>query len=265
MSIPCIPSLYVKSKQEDSTKVALRLTKAKSPFVIRLTGGCGYMSDKDAEDLYDLFAESLEGFNGAILFGGTRMVKKNNHQEIVPGITEIVPIIRKNSLQIVTLGVVPKTNDLQISMELGMIVSNEPDSDYITIIHPDQDTCLVIQLSCDCEVPWDAEYEECLRIISSLRDYAGWNSLLIAYNGGGTTEKEILATAKKNWPVLLIKESGRVSGKLANDKDFLKQYPSVYVADKDADSIRAALYKIRVPLNEVKPSYTIIKGGRVHG
>jgi hypothetical protein len=257
-----IPSLYVKSRNEESVKLALLLTRAKSNFVVRFTGGCGSMTPEYARDVYELLSEPFSGFNGAILFGGTRMLNKKDFK-VIPGITEIPPLIKKNNPDAVILGVVPKSSDMGISNEYGLIIDSESEHDFITVVHPDQDICLVVQQSVDHEASWEAEYEECINIISNLRKFASWKSLLISYNGGNTTEKEILATAKLNWPILLIKDSGGKTEKYSKDADFLSAYPNVFVAEKDAASIRSYLRKIGISLavNQSEKLYAI-QGGR---
>src|SRR3989338_5675974 len=53
-----IPSLFVKNQGDRSVKIALRLTTARNRVVVRLTGGCGYMSAEDARDFLSLFADA---------------------------------------------------------------------------------------------------------------------------------------------------------------------------------------------------------------
>ncbi len=243
------PSLYIKQEGEQATKLALRLAAVKHHSIVRLTGGCGNMSAADAIGLYDLFVNSFNDFAGGILFGGTRMILKSDFKTIVPGITEIAPLIRKNCPNSVTLGVVPKDKDLKLD-SFGLIVSEEKDNDFVTIIHPDQDQCLVLQKNADRGVIWEAEYKECLQITEDLLEMelpnGNFSSLLISYNGGGTTEKEILATAKRGWPVLLINGSGGKSEHYANDREFLVRYPNVVVAEKEVNSVRRKLVEVGV-------------------
>jgi len=248
-----IPSLYIQNKGEQlSVKIALMMTTAVNHFVVRITGGCGYMSASDANGLCEIFVQAFQGFAGAMLFGGTRMVKKNNPQKIVPGITEIPPLIRQKCPNAKILGVVPKTQDLKLVPSVGIIISSEKGNDYITIIHPDQDNCLLLQESVDGCVLWDLEYQECLKIINNLREFANWNNLLISYNGGSVTEKEILAWAKFGWQVLLIDGSGRKSEEYARNKFFLDNNPSVHVAEKNSASIRSKL----IELGAINPRLT---------
>lgn len=236
-----IPSLFVQSKGDQSSKVALLLTSARQKCIVRVTGGCGNLSPEHAASMQQVLCEAFAGFAGAMLFGGTRMVLKRDHSIIVPGITEIPPLIRAQNPRSVVLGVVPRTQDFQIAPDLGMVVSSEPGNEFITIVHPDQDACLVVQHSADQDVLWEAEYEECMRITENLRTYAEWQSLLVCYNGGGVTEKELLATAAWKWPVLLIEGSGRVTDRYASNEEFLHSHPSVMVAKCDSLSIRRSL------------------------
>ncbi len=223
-------------------------------MLVRFTGGCGRMSEEDAEGLCDMFTEAFDGFAGGIIFGGTRILKRDNVRKIVPGITEIPPIIRRKCPRSVILGIIPKSNDLRIS-EHGLIVSNEEENDFFTIIHPEQDQCLVVQQSVDQGVDWEAEFKECIRITEDLKNFAGFQSLLVSYNGGGVTEKEILATAELGWPVLLINGSGRKTEEYANNHWFLKKYPNVVVAEKNAASIRKEL----ISLGVIKRAFSIVE------
>ncbi len=237
-----VPRLFVKSHGEQTTKLSLMLTRAPRKCVVRLTGGCGKMSAADAEGLYDLFVQALSGYDGALTFGGTRMVLRDEHQTIVPGITEIPSRLRQFCPDMIVLGVIPKTEDLQLDADLGLIVSSEADQPFITVVHPEQDIVLVVQTNPDNKEKWDAEFAECLRITNDLREYGDWKSVLISYNGGSVTEREILETAKRGWPVVLIKGSGRKTDEYAANADFLAAYRNnVAVANKDPIDLRLKL------------------------
>lgn len=241
MSQTIVPSLYVKSKGESTVKLTLRLTTAQQKVVVRFTGGCAKMSAQDAEGLYELFVESFVGMRGAILFGGTRMLRRDNPSEVIPGITEVAHRIRKANPGSISLGVVPRTSEMSIT-EHGLIVEDDGVSDHLTIVHPEQDICLIVQLNADGEEVWDAEWQECAHLIEELREFAGFSqSLLVCYNGGSVTERELLAHASRGWPVLLIEGSGRTTDKYAGDEAFLATYPNVRVAEKSVDSIRSQL------------------------
>lgn len=237
-----VPRLYVKSRGEQTTKLALQLTRAPRKCLIRFTGGCGKMTAEDAEGLHSLFARALVGFDGAMLFGGTRMLSRDDPSTVVPGITEVPPALRKLCPQAVLLGVVPRTQDLGLC-DQGMIVANEAGQPYFTVVHPHQDIVLVVQVSADDAEVWDAEYQECLRIAEDLRSYAAFDTVLVSYNGGTVTRREILATADRDWPVVLVAGSGRVTDELASDRTWLAAHRNVAVADKDPASLRNAFVR----------------------
>lgn len=232
-----VPKLFVKSRGDKTTRLSLMLTKSPRRVVVRLTGGCGEMSGDDAEGLYALFAEAFAGFDGALLFGGSRMISRDDHSVVVPGITEIPTAMRRDCPNMVTLGVVPRTEDLGLA-DYGMIISREDGNPYVTIVHPEQDIALVVQVSADDAEVWDAEYQECLRITQDLREYAGFTSILVCYNGGSVTERELLATAQRGWPVILVDGSGRKTEAYAHDEAFLTAHPNVRVCDRNATSLR---------------------------
>ena len=250
------------------------LTKAPRKCVVRLTGGCGKMSATDADGLYELFTQGMSGFDGALVFGGTRMVLREDHSVIVPGITEIPSRLRQFCPNMVVLGIIPKTEDLKLDSKLGLIVSSEEGQPFVTAVHPEQDIVLVVQASVDTTYDdgaadetkktlknmsrssdpetmelftpitekWDMEYKECLRITQDLRDYGDFKSVLVSYNGGSVTEREILETAKRGWPIVLIRGSGRKTDEYAANADFLATYRNnVAVADKDPLDLRLKL------------------------
>ena len=235
-----VPRLYIKSQGEQTTKLALQLTTAKRKTVVRFTGGCGKMSDQDAANLLDLFTRAFIGYDGAAIYGGTRMLRRDDPTESVMGITEVPSHLRSLCPDMVLLGVVPRTQDLGLC-EQGMIVANDANDPYFTIVHPEQDITLVVQVSADNPEVWDAEYQECMRITNDLKEYCNFKSILISYNGGSVTEREILRTAEKGWPVILIKDSGRKTDEYANNREFLALRTNVRVVEKDAASLRAAL------------------------
>lgn len=240
---PTAPFLYIQGKGDESTKVALHLTQAPEKMVVRLTGGCGFMLPEDAHGFETLFVEAFDGYRGAFLFGGTRMLRRDDPQVIVSGITEVPPLIRELCPDAKVLGVVPRTGDNLRPTEHGLVVADDPQESYFTIIHPNQDVVVVLQESVDRGVLWDAEYQECMRMTELLRTFAGFRSLLVSWNGGGVTEKEIVATAARGWPVLLIAGSGRKTDAYANDPAFLAAHPNVVVADRTTMSIRNELIR----------------------
>lgn len=239
--IATTPSLWFHRQGELSSRVALELTRARDRCMVRFTGGCGHMSSDDAAGLNDLFVRAFAGFGGVLLFGGTRMVQRDDHRVLVPGITEIPARIGEQCPECVILGVIPIATKVSVSMDLGLVVADNEIEPYVTIVHPQQQHCVAIQIAPDHNAIWDAEYQECMRITDHFREFAGWTSLLVCYNGGSVTERELLATANRGWPVLLIEGSGRTTDRYVNDHAFLGLHPNVRVVARDADAIRQIL------------------------
>ena len=228
----------------------VQFTRAQHRYLVRITGGCGFMTPQDAHGLYDLYADAFRGdFKGAFLFGGTQMRRKDTPDTVIPSITEVVPCIRRRCPNTVALGVVPRIEidgniqHLQL-VRTGILVYDEPGEEYYTQIHPEQDMCVVVQGSADQGVMWDAEMLFARKAAQLLSQGAGWKQLLISYNGGGVTEKEILQWAQLGWPVLLINGSGRTTEKYANDAQFLSDHPNVHVVERTSASIRTKLIEL---------------------
>ncbi len=207
---------------------------------MRFTGGCGNLPEAQADAMYELFVDAFNGFQGAMMFGGTRMIRTSDHKSVRHGITEVPPMIRRHNPECKMLGVVPiEKPPLELDFDLGHVISRE--REYTTVVHPGQDYCLIIQASPDDGVIWEAEYRFCLTFSAMLRDHAGFESLLVSYNGGNTTEKEILNTANLGWPVLLIDGSGGKTEHYARDEEFLTRCQNVRVCQNNVASLRQSL------------------------
>jgi hypothetical protein len=215
---------------------------------VRITGGCGDMSAEDAQGVQELFGKAFEGFDGLLLIGGTRMIKGLDPSDVVFGITEVGPTIRRANSSCRVLGVVPRCTDFMFCADPPVLIVHDEvhDTGITTIVHPDQDVIIAAATALTKEAIWDDEVAFCQFLTGTLVGYGGWKSLLIAYNGGGTTEREIRSTAKRGWPVLLVRESGRVCDKLAHDAEFLAEHPTIRVCERNAESMRAALQELSV-------------------
>jgi hypothetical protein len=229
---------FMNEDERDSLQLALTLTQAPG-VIVRLTGGCAYMHPDDAANMDELFVYAFVGFNGPLLTGSIRMVSSQDPGIIIPSINEIPHKIKATSPGCLVLGVVPLTSRVKFDPRVGLMISEE--EGRINTFHPERDFIVAIQRSVDELAPWEAEYKFCIRLTSLLREHTGRSSLLISYNGGNTTEKEILATASLGWPVLLIRGSGRITSQYAADKSFLSLHPNVAVCDLDPTSLRQAL------------------------
>jgi len=250
--------LFWASGREKSARFAVNFSRNVRHFVLRLTGGCGLLSPEHAAGMKNL-EDALAGrsangtpqprFSGFGLFGGTRMLRKDDPSVIVPGITEVFPNITSECPEAVFLGVAARTEKTKHSQPYGIIMSSEGNHDFFTILHPTMTAAIILQPGVDADALWDDEYKECIFYCDELRK-AAWQNLLVVYNGGGIAEKEILAWAKlgkldrSNWKVLLIKGSGRKADQYAGDESFLAEHPTVHVAGPDIESTREKLLEL---------------------
>lgn len=226
------------------------LSAAKERTIVRITGGCADMSHHNARGMQDLFLKAFHGFKGVILIGGTRMINPAQPDEIIAGITEVGPLIRADNLESTLLGVVARTESLNWDFSNGtMTIERSLSTDQIgsstpshtTILMPGLDGVTILGKRITKQSIWHDEAVFCARVTDVQRHYANWNSALVVYNGGKTTEDEVRLVASEGWPVVLIKGSGRTADTFAADRDFLDKHRSVLVCDKQVTSLRRAL------------------------
>jgi hypothetical protein len=251
------PTLFIQTGKEQSALFAMNFARDVRHFVLRMTGGCGLMEAHDAvglKNLEDALAGHCEDgrilprFSGFGLFGGTRMLNAFDPSLIVPGVTEIFPRIAERCTEAVFLGVIAKIGTLKYT-PYGVVLSEEPGKNFFTVIHPGQHSTVLLQPTSDARASYDDEFKECARICGELRKL-GWHNLLLVYNGGGVTEREILTWAElgkqdpDGWKVLIVNGSGRIADKYAADKEFLAEHPHVHVAENSVEEIRAKLAQL---------------------
>lgn len=240
-----VPKMYMLYDGQAPRRIALRLTTLKKKRIIRITGGCGSLAERRAKAMYHLFGGAFQGCGELVLmFGGTRMHKTSDLKKIRHGITEVAPIIHQYNPETMLVGVVPiEKPPLELDIELGHVISRE--EEYVTIVHPAQDFYFLLQASPDDGVIWEAEYKFCLKFIIEMNDCADFSSLLVSYNGGKTTRKEIIETANLGLPVLLVDGSGGETQKLARNKGFLADFEeNVFVCAPTVDAMREALGRL---------------------
>ena len=175
------------------TAFALMGTKAADKVAIRLSGGCKGMSSADKEQMLGFFAEAFDGFRGVIWSGGTRQVDGDGRTD--PMVTDVPGVIARLNPGSVVLGTVPRTEMLTLQEDSRLVLNQ-----YGNVLNPDMHGILVMQ-------HW--------------RDYAGFTALgLIAWNGGPVTREEIMRSAKKGWPTIVVTGTGRVADEIS--QQFIK-------------------------------------------
>lgn len=264
-SVDDLSVILVQSGKERSDTFGSQFLRVGIPQrCLRITGGClipehlhyGLKNIEDALAGRSPDGAELPRYGGYLLYGPTRLLLKENPDIILPGITEIATNIKSDCPDTVSLGIMARPETIWHHPKHGMVVGFGEKDAHFTVLHPDVKANLIMQETVDIGKQWHAEYEECHRRCEVLHS-RGWPVAALVYNGSetilnpdGTTKKEgivegeIRLWAETNLPVILVRDSGRVCDKLGNDKHFLEWYPSVRVADNDAESIRAELIRI---------------------
>ncbi len=214
---------------QPSSKIAMKLSNTE-PFFVRLTGGCGFMDPEDGKKAINALTKALSGLNGALLYGGTRVLAPSGDRyRIFPTILEVPPRLRKANPGLMTFGIIPRMINCEYT-KLGLIIGRDPKSGFLTVIHPNQDVCLVLQKNVDQISFWDAERIACLQIVRDfLENRNGFTAVLVSYNGGEVTGREIEDWAEANLPVILFAGSGRKTDEFCQNHDWLSKHPSVIV------------------------------------
>ncbi len=234
------------------------LDYARDPSLVRITGGCGLMEASHWKGMLRLFRDSFAGFGGAILVGGTRMLVEENGQPtstIKPGITEIPMVLRRACPDAVIGGLVLGTERYNVG-EKTVLFDRQPwslgqryaeQNKFTTILNPEIEYFMYVD---HANLPgnrkWDAEYQDAISIAKTMctSERPGlrkFDPLLVVYNGGGTTEREVRAWCDLKWPVMLIEGSGRIADTLAHDASFLAENKNVFTVDRDAELINLML------------------------
>ena len=267
-SVNDLSAILVQSGTERSQEFFAHFGRIGIPQrILRITGGCLIPEDlhfglKHVEGA--LAGRSVDGsqhptYEGYALYGPTRLVLKEDTDVVLPGITEILPNIKADCPKAVSLGILARPDTMWYKPGVGLVIAFGEKDAHVTVLHPDVKANLILQESVDMTKQennrWHAEWQEAARICGAYRR-VGWPICCLVYNGGetilnpdGTTKKvgivesEIRHWAEQDWPVILVKGSGRVCDKLSADESFLSAHPSVIVAENDLESIRQALLK----------------------
>lgn len=235
---------HMHTREHFSQKISLSLASAETNFLVRLTGGAAKIDIDKGFDAIRLLTTAFRGYSGVMLYGGTRVIGYRRHgPTVIPSIMEVPPILQSQNPNMVTFGIVPRSEE-HFLCEHGIIVSQNPELGCVTIINPNQTVCLTVQQDVDTPATYDVEWQYCLyHVVETFMKYgkrANYGCALVSYEGGTYTKKEILAWASRNLPVILCAGSGRTTDVLARDKQWLADHPSVVVCE-DASEIRQTL------------------------
>ena len=223
---------------------ALMGTLAESKVAMRITGGCKGMSVDDKAQMLQFFADAFSGYKGLVWSGGTRMVVDGH---VDPMVTDVPGVIASVNNGCVALGTVPRTDMLTLQGDSRLVLDQ-----WGTVPNPDLLGILIVQNGPDGAMDWDGDLDAYFALMQNWRTYAGFTSLgLCSWNGGDITRAEIMRAIKRDWPVFLVRGSGRVTDEIITqwenkDASLMKNIPekfdNLYIVDKnDAMSLHHAL------------------------
>lgn len=245
--------LWTDPKSQPSLIVAGQMHRAKRKFIVRNTGGCAYDNRAEGEKSVETLVETLTGFEGTVIHGGTRVWTPADNElgyEVHPSILEAPSILRLVNQNMVTIGVVPRLMTVEIDPVLGHIISKSPNGN-LTTIHPDQDMYVVLQRNIDQGFTanengfqpksWTAEWHFCFDAITALLQNANASgACLIAYNGGKYTQEEVLYWIENKLPVIIFTESGRFcsefAAQFASNHVWRAAHPHVFFCKKSSEA-----------------------------
>lgn len=255
--------IYETTSLGESSAVAFHLCESGIPRqLFRLTGGIEVAEEfvPGLEILYQALVdhqeqEDRDGIEGHVFFGGTRTRYLFRPEIVLPGITEVAAWLRRRNDRVRLYGIAPRL-DRQQQTPFGLLLSvkrvpERPEESTFTCLHPQPDLNLVLQHSSDTQANYDDEWQRVLGIVSEVFRRGGWKALLIAYNGGVITKREIQAWLamderdqvfgiEPRYHILLVKGSGRITGEFAENPEITGRR-NVWVAEQQVESIRGVL------------------------
>jgi hypothetical protein len=239
-----IPLVIMNATDGLPAAFALMATRAEKKVAARLLGGCKGMGAADKRAMLEFFATAFKDYRGLVWSGGTRQATKEG--EVDPMVTDIPGIIAAANPGCIALGTIPRTAMLTLQENSRLVLD-----EWGTAPNPDMSGILIVQNGADGTADWDGDVATYFAMMDQWKTYAGFAALgTVAWNGGPITEKEILMSAARGWPTILIKGSGRVADEMAaklqaGDADLLAKFPKGHrvavISKDDPEGLRRAL------------------------
>ena len=202
------------NRNEDfPTTFALMATTAGDKVVIRLSGGCKGMGPEDKKAMLEYFAAAGAGFRGMVWSGSTRSFTKDG--ELDPMVTDVPGVIAAANPGCVALGSAPRTDILRLVGESRLVLDS-----YGTGPNPSMSGILIVQNGADGASDWDGDLDAAFGLMDKLVGFANFTRAgVIAWNGGPITRDEVMRSAKRGWPTIVIRGSGRAADELCAQLD----------------------------------------------
>jgi hypothetical protein len=236
--------LVMDRRESFPTTFALMASTAPLRTAVRLSGGCKGMGPADKTAMLGYFAEAFAGYRGMVWSGATRSFTKDGSLD--PMVTDVPGVIADGNPECVALGSAPRTDVLRLVGDSRLVLDG-----YGTGPNPSMRGMLIVQNGADGKSDWDGDLDAAFGLMDNLVEYGGFAVAgIVAWNGGPITEDEVMRSAKRRWPTIVVKGSGRaaddIAAKLeAGDPALLDKLPKghrLVVADRaDPTTLRRHL------------------------
>jgi hypothetical protein len=149
-----------------------------------------------------------------------------------PGVMEVLVELAAMGAPARTIGIVPTIGDAMLYNGY-IVISNEADNPYYTVVDDRCPVCLMLQFSTDKpKLTWFDEALVSIDYMEILRNDADYESLHLVFNGGNATRQECehvaaLPQGDNPWKILLVSDADRVSTELAADPEFRRGRPQI--------------------------------------
>ncbi len=225
------------------TGFALMASNVAHKVALRISGGCKGMGLSDKVAMLDFFRLGFRGYRGMIWSGCTRLTSPDG--QLDPMVTDVPGVIAAENA-CVALGSAPRTDIMRLVDQSRLVLDG-----YGTAPNPSMSGILFVQNGAEGKSDWDGDLDVAYSLMDNLLDYAGFSGVgVVAWNGGPITVDEIMRSATRGWPTIVIKGSGRGSDEIAakfeaGDADLMgklgKKHKLVIVNREDPASFRDAL------------------------
>jgi len=192
---------------------ALMATIAPHKVAIRLSGGCKGMGPEDKTAMLAYFAAAFAGYKGMVWSGATRQFTKDGGLD--PMVTDVPGVIAAANPECIALGSAPRTDILRLVEESRLVLDN-----YGTGPNPSMSGILLVQNGADGASDWDGDLDAAFTLMENLTGYAAFTRMgVVAWNGGPITRDEVMRSASRGWPTIVIRGSGRAADEIASQLD----------------------------------------------
>ncbi len=255
--------LVWKNETERSEKLIFEFAQRGVPEqVIRWTGWSARIGEFQ-EKLPEVL-NAFVGVKGFHMFGGTQ-VHDLETGKVRATICDLPLALKRNDQDLILIGIIPKVDlstryvqDIGLLLEVKDHSSPELKDGHFTRINPDLNIGILMQPDTNGKFTWLDEARESLRLCANLAQKS-WKTNLVVFGGTVSTQAFSLWTVEQevvDWSIaarkdekdqtriILIKGSGGVADKFANDAKWLSENPCAVVVDLDQKSIRDAINKL---------------------